>query len=211
MRCVRMRRSARYRRRASIRPHPVPIPRGSRSHAMTPRTRCAASGTMARSSGVASWCSSARPSDTSQWDWRKPSGAIGSCGSCTSNWGASIATLVGLRRHGTVGGVGRHRDREDRCGNAVSVETTHRFPQRLGNLAHNARFPHSHSGPRHDAEEKNDPETDYKVLPMYPVLRCYRCFRLRRARLERDPAQPERIGNDRDGAEGHGRARPESG
>ena len=93
---------------------PVPIPRGSRSRAMTPHTRCAASGTMARSSGAASWCSSARRSDTSRWDWRKPSGAIGACGSCTSNWGASIATPVGLRRRGTVGGGGRHRDREDR-------------------------------------------------------------------------------------------------
>ena len=31
------------------------------------------------------------------------------------------------------------------CGNAGPMETTERFPQRLGNLAQNARFPHSHS------------------------------------------------------------------
>ena len=30
-------------------------------------------------------------------------------------------------------------------GNAGTMETTERFPQRLGNLAHHARFPHSHS------------------------------------------------------------------
>src|SRR5712692_5816240 len=31
------------------------------------------------------------------------------------------------------------------CGNAAAVEITKRFPPRLGNLAQNARFPHSHS------------------------------------------------------------------
>jgi hypothetical protein len=30
------------------------------------------------------------------------------------------------------------------CGNAGAVETTERFPPRLGNLAQSARFPHSH-------------------------------------------------------------------
>ena len=30
------------------------------------------------------------------------------------------------------------------CGNGGAMETTDRFPQRLGNLAENARFPHSH-------------------------------------------------------------------
>ena len=30
------------------------------------------------------------------------------------------------------------------CGNAGAVETTQRFPPRLGNLAQSARFPHSH-------------------------------------------------------------------
>jgi hypothetical protein len=29
-------------------------------------------------------------------------------------------------------------------GNAAAMETTERFPPRLGNLAQNARFPHSH-------------------------------------------------------------------
>ena len=30
------------------------------------------------------------------------------------------------------------------CGNDAPVEITERFPQELGNLAQNARFPHSH-------------------------------------------------------------------
>jgi hypothetical protein len=33
---------------------------------------------------------------------------------------------------------------EDGCGNGVPVESTNRFPQGLGNLAQNARFPHFH-------------------------------------------------------------------
>jgi hypothetical protein len=34
---------------------------------------------------------------------------------------------------------------EDGCGNGAPMEITERFPQPLGNLAQNARFPHSHS------------------------------------------------------------------
>jgi hypothetical protein len=34
---------------------------------------------------------------------------------------------------------------EDGYGNAVPMETKKRFPQGLGNLAQDARFPHSHS------------------------------------------------------------------
>jgi hypothetical protein len=37
------------------------------------------------------------------------------------------------------------RHGEDGYGNAVPMETKKRFPQGLGNLAQNARFPHSHS------------------------------------------------------------------
>jgi hypothetical protein len=33
----------------------------------------------------------------------------------------------------------------DGCGNGAPMEITERFPQPLGNLAKNARFPHSHS------------------------------------------------------------------
>jgi hypothetical protein len=32
----------------------------------------------------------------------------------------------------------------DGCGNGAGMEITNRFPHRLGNLAQNARFPHSH-------------------------------------------------------------------
>jgi hypothetical protein len=38
----------------------------------------------------------------------------------------------------------RRGNDEDGCGNAVSMESKKRFPQRLGNLPENARFPHSH-------------------------------------------------------------------
>ena len=34
---------------------------------------------------------------------------------------------------------------DDDYGNAAPMEITERFPQPLGNLAQNARFPHSHS------------------------------------------------------------------
>ena len=36
------------------------------------------------------------------------------------------------------------RKRADGCGNAGAMETTERFPPRLGNLAQTARFPHFH-------------------------------------------------------------------
>jgi hypothetical protein len=36
-------------------------------------------------------------------------------------------------------------EREDGCGNDVPVESKKRFPQGLGNLAPDARFPHFHS------------------------------------------------------------------
>jgi hypothetical protein len=35
----------------------------------------------------------------------------------------------------------------DGCGNGAAAEITNRFPQRLGNLAQNARFPHFHKPP----------------------------------------------------------------
>jgi hypothetical protein len=34
---------------------------------------------------------------------------------------------------------------KDGCGNGAPMEITERFPQPLGNLAQDARFPHSHS------------------------------------------------------------------
>jgi hypothetical protein len=41
------------------------------------------------------------------------------------------------------------------CGNAGPMEITERFPQDLGNLAQNARFPHSHKPFFFGSEEKN--------------------------------------------------------
>jgi hypothetical protein len=58
---------------------------------------------------------------------------------------------------------------EDGCGNAVPMETTERFPQRLGNLATNARFPHSHKPMTIVLERQKNPEPVTKVSPMYPV------------------------------------------
>jgi hypothetical protein len=51
------------------------------------------------------------------------------------------------------------------------MEITERFPQELGNLAKNARFPHSHKlilGEEEEMRAERD-DTGHKVLPMYPV------------------------------------------
>jgi hypothetical protein len=58
---------------------------------------------------------------------------------------------------------------EDGCGNGVPMETNERFPQGLGNLATNARFPHSHKPILSVSGKKEAPENGNKVLPMYPV------------------------------------------
>jgi hypothetical protein len=50
------------------------------------------------------------------------------------------------------------------------METLERFPQGLGNLAPNARFPHSHKPIIIRGEERQkNPEPATKVSPMYPV------------------------------------------
>ena len=48
--------------------------------------------------------------------------------------------------------------REDGCGNVVPMETKKRFPQGLGNLAQNARFPHSHKPIIHSSQKGEDEE-----------------------------------------------------
>jgi hypothetical protein len=60
-------------------------------------------------------------------------------------------------------------DGEDGCGNGVPMETPKRFPQGLGNLAENARFPHSHKPMIIVLGTKEEPEPVTKVSPMYPV------------------------------------------
>jgi hypothetical protein len=47
---------------------------------------------------------------------------------------------------------------EDGCGNDAPMEITERFPQPLGNLAQNARFPHSHK-PSPFSQHKTKPKT----------------------------------------------------
>jgi hypothetical protein len=49
-------------------------------------------------------------------------------------------------------------DGEDGCGNGVPMETKKRFPQGLGNLAQNARFPHSHKPIIHSSQKGEDEE-----------------------------------------------------
>jgi|HubBroStandDraft_4_1064222.scaffolds.fasta_scaffold661960_1 hypothetical protein len=44
---------------------------------------------------------------------------------------------------------------DDDYGNAAPMEITERFPQPLGNLAQNARFPHSHSRFSHVDQNKD--------------------------------------------------------
>jgi hypothetical protein len=48
---------------------------------------------------------------------------------------------------------------EDGCGNDAPMEITERFPQPLGNLAQNARFPHSHSR-LSDFDQNKDQDTN---------------------------------------------------
>jgi hypothetical protein len=48
---------------------------------------------------------------------------------------------------------------EDGCGNDAPMEITERFPQPLGNLAKNARFPHSHSRVS-DFDKNKDQDTN---------------------------------------------------
>jgi hypothetical protein len=57
------------------------------------------------------------------------------------------SSLLGLptRSRATRSPVINGAHTETGYGNAGAMETTKRFPQRLGNLAHDARFPHSHS------------------------------------------------------------------
>jgi hypothetical protein len=49
------------------------------------------------------------------------------------------------------------------------METQERFPQGLGNLATNARFPHSHKPRIILVGEEEELGYGNKVLPMYPV------------------------------------------
>jgi hypothetical protein len=49
------------------------------------------------------------------------------------------------------------------------MEITERFPQPLGNLAQNARFPHSHKPKIILVREEEELGYGNKVLPMYPV------------------------------------------
>lgn len=47
---------------------------------------------------------------------------------------------------------------EDGCGNDAPMEITERFPQPLGNLAQNARFPHSHKPIPFFTDQKTKPK-----------------------------------------------------
>jgi hypothetical protein len=57
---------------------------------------------------------------------------------------------------------------EDSCGNDAPLEITERFPQSLGNLAQNARFPHSHSRVSDfDKHERPRHEPDAAPVPRF--------------------------------------------
>jgi hypothetical protein len=60
------------------------------------------------------------------------------------------------------------------------METKERFPQELGNLATNARFPHSHKPTMIVLGKKEEPGTGNQTVTHVSGLICYRCFRLRR-------------------------------
>src|SRR5882762_4068308 len=60
---------------------------------------------------------------------------------------------------------------EDGYGNAAPVEIRKRFPQPLGNLAQNARFPHSHSRLSSFDQEEQRPKTRTAIRPRVTSLK----------------------------------------
>ena len=54
---------------------------------------------------------------------------------------------------------------KDGCGNDAPMEITERFPQPLGNLAQNARFPHSHSRLSYFDPKNKDTNPDPRSVP----------------------------------------------
>jgi hypothetical protein len=54
---------------------------------------------------------------------------------------------------------------EDGCGNDAPMEITERFPQPLGNLAQNARFPHSHSRLSYVDQKNNNTNPTHGSMP----------------------------------------------
>ena len=146
---------------------------------MTRRTRCAASKTTGQIKwqGELVFVSEAVRGETGRRS-PKRSAAIGPSASCRWNWAASIARRADLRPRGTAGGSDETRRRRS-CGNAAPMEITERFPQELGNLAENARFPHSHKlivlvGSEGRRQKKNRKRKCYPcirsvLLPMFPV------------------------------------------
>ena len=71
----------------------------------------------------------------------------------------ATAGTVELVHHSTHGAAGA----ENGCGNDAPLEITERFPQPLGNLAENGRFPHSHS--RLSCFDQKNNDTDPSAVP----------------------------------------------
>ena len=60
---------------------------------------------------------------------------------------------------------------EDGYGNDAPMEIKERFPQPLGNLAQNARFPHSHSRLSHFDHEEHRQQTRTAIRPRVTSLK----------------------------------------
>ena len=87
-----------------------------------------------------------------QWVVRSPTG-----GSDRRSWG-----ILDVRSGHDPGSNVDQRDIG--YGNAGAMETTERFPQRLGNLAQNARFPHSHSRSLFVSQEEDEEDEDARCV-----------------------------------------------
>jgi very-short-patch-repair endonuclease len=70
------------------------------------------------------------------------------------------------------------------------METKDRFPQELGNLATNARFPHSHKPMMIVLGKKEEPGTGNQSVTYVSGLICYRCFRLHTRGGNQHPIPP---------------------
>jgi hypothetical protein len=76
--------------------------------------------------------------------------------------GTTIGTPAKVQHPPPIGSI--VGDAEDGYANASPMETTKRFPQGFGNLATNARFPHSHSHDSLSEREKNSRPEDNNLI-----------------------------------------------
>ena len=152
---------------------------------MTPRTRCAASGTMARSSGKASWCCQRGPQPRAGGPGGNRAGGLAR---------AVHAPRTGAHRsrHASVyAGVARSAAWDVTATVKTAVEMPSLWKPHTGfhsdlEISHRARDSHIPTADRRGvARRRQDPGDRPESVTYVSGLLCYRCIRLRRMRLGR--------------------------